>query len=127
LFTDIIVVARCANFFNMPSFFVDMASARVMTSQPKRAPICVVLSIAATVSSWLTLYLFIKLHPDTSRLALLFVQMFPPFAGLAGLILAVIALIRRERFWFLALLTLLLGLAMVGLFCFLGGGIDEKG
>jgi hypothetical protein len=56
-----------------------------------------------------------------------FVQMFTPFAGLAGLILAVVALIRRERFWFLALLTLLLGLAMVGLFCFLGGGIDEKG
>jgi len=102
-----------------------------MTSQPKCAPICVALSIAATISSWLTLYLFIKLHPDTSGLAgaqkLQFVQMFTPLAGLAGLIFAVVALLRRERFWILALLTLLLGLAMVGLFCFLGGGIDEKG
>src|SRR5208337_4213697 len=102
-----------------------------MTSQPKRAPICVALSIAATVSSNLTLYLFIKLHPDTSGLAvsqqLQFVQMFTPLSALAGLIFAVVALIRRERFWILALLTLLIGLAMVGLFCFMGGGIDEKG
>ena len=102
-----------------------------MTNQPKRAPICGVLSIAATVSSGLIFYSFIKLHPDTSgplgAEKLRFVQEFTPICGLAGLVLAIVALIRRERFWILPLLALLLGLALVGLFCFLGGGIDEKG
>ena len=102
-----------------------------MTNKSKRVPICGVLSVAATVSSALILYLFIKLHPDTSgplgAEKLRFVQAFVPFCGLAGLVFAIVALMRRERFWILPLLALLLGLALVGLFCFLGGGIDEKG
>jgi len=102
-----------------------------MTTQPKRAPICGALSVAATVSSWLALIVIIKPHPGATVTVvgaqLQILQVFVPFCGLGGLVFAIIALIRRERYWVLPLVALFLGLALVGLFCFMGGGINEKG
>jgi len=96
-----------------------------MASQPKRDPVCGALSIAASFSSWLALYLFVRLHPDTSGPAgaakLLLVQAFVPFCALGGLIFAIVALVRRERLWFLPLMTLCLALILLGLLCWIGG------
>jgi Na+/H+-translocating membrane pyrophosphatase len=49
------------------------------------------------------------------------------FCALGRLVFAIVAWARRERYWALPLVSLLLGLALVGLFCYLGGGIDKKG
>jgi hypothetical protein len=99
-----------------------------MTNQPKRAPICGTLSVVASASSWLALYLFIKLHPNTAGPAgaakLQFMQVFPPFSALGGLLLAIVALIRRERYWILPLVTLFIDLASIAFLCWVFGSVE---
>jgi hypothetical protein len=101
---------------------------KVMTTQPKRAPICGTLSIAFSVSSWLIVYLFIKLHPITTGAVgaarLQSMLSFAPFCTLGGLIFAIVALIRRERYWMLPLVAFFLGLTLIGFLCWVFGSVE---
>jgi hypothetical protein len=103
---------------------------QVMTTQPKRAPICGILSIAASASSWLIIYVFIRLHPNPAvnvgAAQLRILQVYVPCCGLGGFVFAIVALLRRERYWVLPLVSIFLVLALVGLVCFIVGGVDEK-
>jgi hypothetical protein len=92
--------------------------------EQKRAPICGILSIIASLASWLLVFVLVRLHPN--GIGLLFGELFAPFCALGGMVFAIVAWARREHYWAFSLVSLLLGLALVGLFCYLGGGIDEK-
>jgi hypothetical protein len=95
-----------------------------MTTQSKRAPICGLLSVAASTMCWFGVYWLMKRHPVEG---LPFGQLFVPYCALGGLAFAIAAWVRGEKYWALPLIGLLLALAVLGLFCFLAGSIDEKG
>ncbi len=87
--------------------------------RPRRLAICGLLCVAASVASWVALYGLVKFRPNGQLLLL--GQMTLPFAALAAMLFAVVALARRERFWLLPLLMLLINLALVGLLCWAFG------
>lgn len=93
-------------------------------TQPKRAPVCGLLSAAASVMCWLTIYVLVK-YPNGINLH--FAQSFPPFCAFCTFAFAIVAWARREKYWALPLISLLLALLLIGLICYAVGSIDEKG
>jgi hypothetical protein len=90
-----------------------------MTTQPKRRPVCGMLSFIAAIATGILFYWMYRppsfLKDDTGH-TLFFSLFLMYFCAFGGFVFAVVALARRERYWVLPLFALLLDLALAGFF-----------